>query len=150
MQPSYEAQEVLWALLAADEEPPEVPQPGEQAVHLPAPLVTSQLAFVVGFFLFLRCGAIISMPACPKLGVERVGGLSPIGGQPLGFAGSETGFDGLLDEDDLLVRRSTRRVHEDRNTRAVCNRRELFAHPAMAASCRGDSVWAPSAFAGVV
>ena len=122
----HKAQEVIYPTLVTDDQTSEAPEPGEQALHLPAPLITPQLAPVLG----------LRFPTPPsvwgdhldtlalKLRVERVRVVRPVPEQPLWLLVDEPRFQGLLDERDL-VWRSTRYAYGEREDGAIRHRHEL-------------------------
>jgi hypothetical protein len=125
---THEAEVVLGSSLVADHQPPEIAQPSEEPLDLPAPLVAPELAPVLG----LRPPPVPAvrgdhLDALRSEGrVERIGVVRPVPDQALGPFTDEARREDLLYERNL-VRRSARRAYGERNTRAVCQRHELRA-----------------------
>lgn len=124
----HETQEVGGMIIPADDQAPEVLQPGEQALDLPTVLSTAQGAAV----LSRRLGAVVTVwgnefnTLARKLGVERIAVVGAIADQSRGLLAREAMVDGGLDE-SCFVRRSSRCVKGDRKTSAVRNCHEFRA-----------------------
>src|SRR3712207_250893 len=112
--------------LVANHQAPKVSEPGKQPLHLPSPLVPTELTPVLGRALlssFAMWG--YHLDAFRMEGrVEWVGVVSAIADQPVGLLPYEAALKGFCDERNLM-RRRTRSVHSHGKTRAVCYRHEL-------------------------
>src|SRR5512145_1275042 len=111
---------------------PEVLQPGEQSLDLPAPLVAPEHPPVLGHpFPAAQVGcdqldpALLAQPL-----VQRVAVVCPVPDQTRGLLLEEALVERRLDERDLM-RRSTRNPTGDRKTSAVCNCHDLGPLPAL-------------------
>src|SRR5918998_2491626 len=140
-----EAEVVLRPPLVAHHQPTEVPEPGEQPLYLPAPLVAPELAPVLGLRLLAVPPVRRDHLYAPlsENRVERVGVVGPIPDQPLGLLAREARREGRLCEGDL-VRRSARRVYGERKTRSVCHRHELRTLAPLGLSHRSSPFFAPT------
>jgi hypothetical protein len=121
-----EAEVVERVALVAHDQAPEVAQPGEEALDLPATSEAAQRTAI------LRLGACAAAPVRrdhldaqrhERL-VEWVGVVGTIADEPLGQVGYEAGIEGGGDEGDF-VRRSRGSTRGERKTSAVCHCHEL-------------------------
>ena len=121
-----EAQEVIGVALVADDQAPEVGEPGEEAFDLPAATIAPEFAPVLRFGL----GAVAAVwgdqvdALGGKVGIEWVRIIRLIADQALRHRADKAGVENRLDERDL-VRRSGGGTCGERKTSAVCHCHEL-------------------------
>src|SRR5215212_1154800 len=141
----HEAEVIIHPPLVAHHQPPEVREPGEQPLDLPAPLVAPELATVLGFPL-------LPVPTVRRYHlyapffespIQRVRIVGPVSDQPLGFLSGAARRERRFYEGDL-VWRSARRVYGERKTRSVCQRHELRTFAPLGLSHRPSPFLAPT------
>ncbi len=121
-----EAEEVFGVALVADGDAAEALEPREEALHLPAALVSAEGAKVLGETLAIRSirSDQLDSPLLREPRIERVAVVSGVSDKALWELGEEAVIKGSLDERDFM-RRSTFDADGDRKTRAVCNGHDL-------------------------
>src|SRR5262249_29203954 len=121
-----EAQVVECVALVAHDQPTEIAQPGDEALHLPAAAKAAQRTTL------LRLGACAAPSVgrdhlhaqLPQGGIEWVGIVGAVADQAARQVGYETGVEGGRDE-GALMRRSRGGTCGERKTKAVCHCQEL-------------------------
>lgn len=97
-------------------------EPGEEALYLPAALVSTERAEILGKALAIRSIGRnqLDPPLRREPRVERVAVVGLVADKALGELGEEAAIEGSFDERDFM-RRSTFDADGERKTRAVCN-----------------------------
>ena len=117
----HEPKEVLCVPFMARDESPEVVQPSEQALHLPAVLVAAERPTVLRG-RSLPVGSVrrnhLDPPFLPQTFVQSIAVVGTIADQPVGGMVEEAVVNRLVHECDLM-RRSTCNPSGDRKTEAV-------------------------------